>query len=68
MSRKKKNKDTKDNGISDGNVETKKCSCCRRVLSVTSFNYWNKKLGSRIAIYKECEKERNRKKHCAKNN
>ena len=63
MSRKNKNKDTKDNSISDGNVETKKCSCCRRVLPVSSFNYWNKKLGSRMGICKDCEKERNRRKH-----
>ena len=31
MSKRNKNKDTKDNNISDGNVETNKCSCCGRV-------------------------------------
>lgn len=41
----------------------KKCSNCGRVLPVSSFNYWNKKDGTRMSICKDCEKEKQKRKH-----
>lgn len=53
----------KQHNNTDTTIHTKICSECKRELLETNFNYWNKSLGTRMSICKECEKKRNAKKH-----
>ena len=46
----------------------KKCKCCGRELPLDDFNYWNKSKGTRMAICKECEHEKQRQKREYKKN